>query len=166
MTTPVCRTDSASREAAAPKGCSAVETGAAHPERSARLACDLSPSRLLQGVVVLMAFLSVLLLTLSRLPWGLVAVAVPAILVFAHCEWRRGARYEGRLTTSERRWYWQRRGGAKREIHFCGELTVWRWLIVINGRDLDGKRMRLVLCRDGADADDWRRLLVALRYSR
>lgn len=137
-----------------------------HPERSARLACDLSPSRLLQGFVLLMAALSLLLLALSRLPWTLVALAVALIPVFAWYEWRRVSRYEGRLSTSERRWYWQARGGAKREFRFSGELTLWRWLIVINGRDLDGKRLRLVLCRDGADSDDWRRLLVALRYSR
>ena len=135
------------------------------PERSARLACDLHPSRILRGAVPLMAALSLLLLTLSRLPWIAVALATPLVLLIAAFEWRRAGRYEGRISTSERRWYWQPKGGAKREFRLCGELTLWRWLIVINGRDLEGKRLRLVLCRDGADAEGWRRLLVALRYS-
>ena len=136
------------------------------PERSARLACDLLPSRILRGAVPLMAALSLLLLVLSRLPWIAVALATPLILLFAVCEWRRARRYEGRISTHEHRWYWQSKGRAKREFRLCGELTLWRWLIVINGRDQDGKHLRLVLCRDGADAEDWRRLLVALRYSR
>ncbi len=115
---------------------------------------------------MLLATQSCLLVCFSRLSWGLVALMIPAILVFSLFEWRRLLRSSGRLSTAERHWYWQVKGGAKREFRFSGELTLWRWLIVINGRDLGGRRIRLVLCRDGADADDWRRLLVALRYSR
>ncbi|MBB5209982.1 protein YgfX [Microbulbifer hydrolyticus] len=113
-----------------------------------------------------MAIQSILLLSLSRLPWAIVVLAAPVILALTLCEWRRLAHSVGRLSTSERRWYWQEEGGARREFRFCGELTLWRWLIVINGRDVTGRRMRLVFCRDAADASDWRHLLVALRYSR
>ena len=166
MTTPACKTDSSPRDPAAHSRGSVAGSNTSHPERSARLACDFSVSRLLQGGVLLMAVLSVLLLCLSRLPWVLVLLALPVILGFTLYEWRRVRRFEGRISSAERRWYWQRKGGAKREFRFCGELTLWRWLIVINGRDLAGRRLRLVLCRDGVHADDWRRLLVALRYSR
>ena len=134
-------------------------------ERSARLACDFAHSRLLQGLLMGVAAQSILLVSFSRLPWVVVALAIPAILAYSLIEWRRLLRGAGRLSTSERRWYWQVKGGAKREFRFCGEQTVWRWLIVINGRDHEGKSVRLVLCRDSADAADWRRLLVALRYS-
>ncbi|WP_370464605.1 protein YgfX [Microbulbifer sp. YPW1] len=168
MTTPVCRTDPSVRSAASGFR---VRDGAAKPsrspgERSARLACDFTPSRVLQTSLVLLAIQSCLLVGFSRLPWMFVALMIPAILAFALLEWRRLLRGVGRLSTAERRWYWQARGGARREFRFTGELTLWRWLIVINGRDLDGRRVRLVLCRDSADADDWRRLLVALRFSR
>lgn len=166
MTIPACKTDTPSRGAAACNRPGTAGLISPHPERSARVACDFSVSHALQGGVLLMAALSILVLILSRLPWAVVLLAVPLILIFAFCEWRRVMRYEGRISTSERRWYWQATGGAKREFLFCGELTLWRWLIVINGRDLAGRRLRLVLCRDGAPADDWRRLLVALRYSR
>ncbi len=91
---------------------------------------------------------------------------MPVIAVFTWWEWRRLDRSVGRLSTAERRWYWQVKGGAKREFHFRGELTLWGWLVVINARDLEGRRLRLVLSSDATSADDWRRLLVALRYSR
>lgn len=93
-------------------------------------------------------------------------LALPLIAVFLCWEWSRLGRSVGRLSTAEKRWYWQVKGGAKREFRFCGELTLWRWLIVINGRDLEGHRVRLVLSSDATGADDWRRLLVALRFSR
>lgn len=128
--------------------------------------CDLAPSRLLPIGLLLISIQSVLLLVLSRLPWVFVALLVPVVVAIALLEWRRLGRSVGRLSTSERRWYWHTKGGAKREFQFCGELTLWRWLIVINGRNLDGSRLRLVFTRDCINADDWRRLLVALRFSR
>mgnify|MGYP006965304134 CR=1 FL=1 len=88
-----------------------------------------------------------------------------AIGGLAALEFRRLSRMAGEISTREHRWFW-RRGSERREFTFCGELVIWRWLIVINGRDLDGRRLRLVFGRDSASADDWRRLQVALRYSR
>ncbi|WP_066965258.1 protein YgfX [Microbulbifer sp. Q7] len=166
MTTPVCRTEPSARGDSATAGRGAAGVNAASSGRSARLACDLRASRLLQLGVMLMAVQATLLLAISRLPWVLVALAIPLIIVFAVFEWRRVAASEGRLSTSDHRWYWHPKGGARRAFQFCGELTLWRWLIVINGRDADGRPLRLVLCRDGADASDWRRLQVALRYAR
>lgn len=138
----------------------------ARSERSARLACDFSSSLRLQCLLWLITAQTLFLLIVSRLPWLAVGGALLLIGVFVWREWRRLDRSVGRLSTAEKRWYWQTTGGAKREFQFCGELTLWRWLIVINGRDLEGRRLRLVLSSDAASADDWRRLLVALRYSR
>ncbi|WOX06064.1 protein YgfX [Microbulbifer pacificus] len=166
VTTPACRTDTSAREAPARPGRAFAGHTGVGTERSARLACDFSPSRRLQRLLWLLAVQSLLLLAFSRLPW--VAVGVASLLVFtiAWLEWQRLDRSVGRLSTAEKRWYWQVKGGARREFRFCGELTLWRWLIVINGRDLEGRRLRLVLSSDATGADDWRRLLVALRFSR
>jgi len=138
----------------------------AHPERSARLVCDLVPSFLLRSALILATLQALAVLWASALYWPLAAGC--SLLVFAiyAVEWRRLAGYSGQLATRERRWFWRGADGRRREFRFCGELVLWRWLIVINGRDLDGRRLRLVLARDSASADDWRRLQVALRYSR
>lgn len=164
--TPACRTDTPAREAHARLGRAFAGHTGTSTERSARLACEFSPSRRLQCLLWLLAAQSLLLFAFSRLPW--IAVGVASFLVFAivWLEWRRLEQSVGRLSTAEKRWYWQVQGGAKREFRFCGELTLWRWLIVINGRDLEGRRLRLVLSSDATAADDWRRLLVALRFSR
>ncbi|WP_263601020.1 protein YgfX [Microbulbifer agarilyticus] len=134
--------------------------------RAARLTCDLVPSRLLRLCLLLIVAQSTLLLLVSRLPWLVVYALIPVALLYGVFEWRRLGASVGRLSTAERRWYWQVKGGARREFRFVGELTLWRWLIVINGKDVEGRRLRLVLARDAATADEWRRLLVALRYSR
>lgn len=165
VTTPVCRTDSSASSAAAPNPPHPViagHTGA----RSARLACDFSLSRRLQWLLWLITAQTLVLLIVSRLPWLAVGFALLLIGVFVWRDWCRLDRSVGRLSTAEKRWYWQAKGGAKREFQFRGELTLWRWLIVINGRDLEGRRLRLVLSSDATGADEWRRLQVALRYSR
>ncbi|WGL16704.1 hypothetical protein PVT68_00010 [Microbulbifer bruguierae] len=109
---------------------------------------------------------TLLMLVFSRLPWVAVVFMAAAVVVCSWYEWTRLSLFVGRLSTAERRWFWQVKGGSRKEFQFSGELTLWRWLIVINGRDLEGRRLRLVLARDSAHADDWRRLQVALRYSR
>ncbi|WP_248215971.1 protein YgfX [Microbulbifer sp. CAU 1566] len=187
MTTPVSRTEIASSGPSCPDQSGSDPLGAelepiprggirpqsrsrvgpgARPERNARLVCDIAPSRSLKIVLSLIAVQSLLLLLLSRLPWAAVLLMALVIIGYSLFEWRRLSGSVGRLSTSDRRWYWQVKGGARREFNFCGELTLWRWLIVINGRDLEGRRLRLVLARDAASVDDWRRLLVALRFSR
>lgn len=168
-TTPACRSNPGGRSAPAVSPAAATPPQSAKAqsvERSARLVCEMAPSRLLHISLPLVLLQASLLLLVSRLPWPAVAVLMPVIAVYGVLEWRRLQAYVGRLSTSERRWYWHRRGGARREFQLTGELTLWRWLIVINGRDLQGRRLRLVFARDAAGADDWRRLLVALRYSR
>ncbi|GAB2881732.1 hypothetical protein GCM10027180_09690 [Microbulbifer echini] len=72
----------------------------------------------------------------------------------------------GVLSTRERRWFWRSTGGEEREFQFRGELLLWRWLVVIHGRDQTGVPLRLVLARDALVRDDWRRLQAALRFSR
>ncbi|WP_197023733.1 protein YgfX [Microbulbifer sp. HZ11] len=168
-TTPACRNNTGAKVASgfpASDSAQSRSAGLKRADRSARLVCDLAPSRLLRIFLLLVLLQSILLLFLSRLPWIAVCALVPVIVLYGVSEWRRLAVSVGRLSTTERRWYWQVKGGARREFQLVGELTLWRWLIVINGRDLEGRRLRLVLARDAASADDWRRLLVALRHSR
>lgn len=150
VTTPVCRN----------------RHGFGNFERSARLSCVAASSPLLLILLLLVALQAVLLLWLCELPPWLFWGALPLVFVYAALEKCRLGRMAGRLSTRERRWYWRERGGEEREFRFCGELVLWRWLLVINGRDRQGRRLRLVLARDALHADDWRRLQVALRYSR
>ncbi|MFD1216267.1 protein YgfX [Microbulbifer celer] len=154
MTTPACRNNPSHQNA--PR---------AHPERSARLSCNLAPSLLLRGLLALAALQSITFLALAGLPPGVFVLLLVAATVVVIAEYRRLNAISGRLTTRERRWFW-RQGGLQREFQFRGELVLWRWLIVINGRDLDGRRVQLVLARDSVSGDDWRRLQAALRYSR
>jgi len=135
-------------------------------ERSARLSCAVAPSRLLLVLLLLIAAQTLLLLWWCRLVWLLLLPAVLVVLVYAAFEWRRLRFMRGLLSTRERRWFWRLEGGVEREFEFSGELVLWSWLIVINGRDLRGRRLRLVLAQDCIGQDDWRRLQVALRYSR
>ena len=137
-----------------------------HPERSARLACDLSPSFLLSSLLLLAAMQALALLWICALYWPLAAFFSLVVIGIGVWERRRLQEYAGQLSTRERRWFWRGTDGHSREFEFHGELVLWRWLIVINGRDTAGRRLRLVLARDSASADDWRRLHTALRYSR
>ncbi|MFV8781789.1 protein YgfX [Microbulbifer sp. SA54] len=160
MTIPVCRTESPAS--------SLYRAGlaAANPERSARLTCELRPSRFLRGLLVLATCQSLLLLWGSPLYWMFAGLGSLLVLAVAYFDAGR-LRYScGRLSTSERRWYWHAAGGVQRAFCLRGELVVWRWLVVINGCYVDGGRLRLVLARDAMLPDDWRRLQVALRYSR
>lgn len=135
-------------------------------ERSARLTCVVAPSRLLFLLLILVVLQALALLWWCRLPLYLFLPAALLVLIYAGFEWRRLKSMRGALSTRERRWFWQVGGGEQREFEFRGELVLWRWLIVINGRDLQERRLRLVLARDSMDSDDWRRLQGALRFSR
>ncbi|MFC6632162.1 protein YgfX [Microbulbifer taiwanensis] len=135
-------------------------------ERSARLTCAVAPSRLLFILLLLIALQALSLLWWCRLPLYLFLPAVLLVLIYAAFEWRRLHAVRGWLGTRERRWFWQAADGEQREFEFQGELVLWRWLLVINGRDLQGRRLRMVLARDSVGRDDWRRLQAALRYSR
>ncbi|WP_319004921.1 protein YgfX [Microbulbifer aggregans] len=159
MTTPACRTET-------PVSLPQAGPAAAIPGRSARLACDLVPSRLLRGLLILATCQSLLLLWLSPLYWLFACLGSILVIAFTYLEFGRLRCGYGRLSTGDRRWYWQSAGGERREFCFQGELVAWNWLIVINGRYLDGGRLRLVVARDSVSPDDWRRLQVALRYSR
>ncbi|MBB3060274.1 protein YgfX [Microbulbifer rhizosphaerae] len=138
----------------------------AYFERSARLTCAVAPSRFLFALLLLIAAQALLLLWWCRLPWFLLLPATLLVLVYSAYEWRRLRRVRGLLSTRERRWFWRQEDDVEREFEFSGELVLWSWLIVINGCDPRGRRLRLVLAWDSLDTDDWRRLLVALRYSR
>lgn len=135
-------------------------------ERSARLSCAVAPSRLLFVLLILVLLQALLLLWWCRLPLYLFLPAALLVLVYGGFEWRRLRGIRGQLGTRERRWFWRADGGEQREFEFRGELVLWRWLLVINGRDLEGRRLRLVLARDSMGADEWRRLQGALRFSR
>ncbi|WP_445363742.1 protein YgfX [Microbulbifer sp. ANSA003] len=135
-------------------------------ERSARLNCVVAPSPLLRLLLLLAAFLAVLLIWLCELPLFLSWFFSALVLVYTLIEWRRVRALKGVLSTRERKWFWCREGQGKREFQFVGELVLWRWLVVINGRDAFGHSLRLVLARDMLEAGDWRRLQVALRFSR
>lgn len=135
-------------------------------ERSARLDCAVAPSRLLFVLLVVISAQAQLLLWWCRLQWYLWLPAALLVLLYVVSEWRRLRQISGVISTRERRWFWRPTEGAEREFTLRGELLLWPWLIVINGRDLYGRRLRLVLARDSATADDWRRLKVALRFSR
>ena len=135
-------------------------------ERSARLSCAVAPSRILRAFLILVTVQALLLLWWCGLP---PYIALPAALLacgYSLWEWRRLNRGCGVLSTCERRWYWCPEGDVEGEFEFAGELVLWRWLLVINGRDLRGRRLLLVLARDSTGGGDWRRLQVALRYSR
>ncbi|WP_250462986.1 protein YgfX [Microbulbifer litoralis] len=135
-------------------------------ERSARLNCAVAPSRLLSAFLCLMVLQSLALLWWCRLQPLLLWPLVLLVVACARWEWRRLCSMRGSISTRERRWFWLGGDGIEREFEFGGELVLWRWLLVINGRDLQGRRLRLVLARDSMGSDDWRRLQVALRFSR
>ncbi|WNZ55070.1 protein YgfX [Microbulbifer sp. EKSA008] len=135
-------------------------------ERSARLSCVVAPSFLLHLLLLLITFLAILLVWLCNLPLVLSGLASLFVMVYAGIEWRRVKTVSGHLSTRERRWFWHPDGADRREFQFVNELVLWSWLVVINGRDRAGRRLRLVLAKDMLAPQDWRRLQVALRYSR
>ncbi|WP_444886804.1 protein YgfX [Microbulbifer sp. JMSA008] len=135
-------------------------------ERSARLSCVVARSPLLLLFLLLATGQTVLLLWLSDLPSWLFWSALLLMCLYAFVEKRRLERMSGILSTRDRRWFWRTESGVEREFEFCGELVVWQWLLVIRGRDQMGASFCLVLARDALNRDDWRRLQVALRYSR
>lgn len=112
------------------------------------------------------ALQAAILLWLCRLPSWLFWSLLFLILAVTYWELRRLTLMVGTLSTRERRWFWRVVEGDEREFEFCRELVLWRWLLVINGRDLQGRRLYLVLAKDALNASDWRRLQAALRFSR
>ena len=130
------------------------------------MTCNLAPSLLLNRILKLATLQALALLWLSALSWPLAGILSALVIAVFVLERNRLGHSAGQLSTKERRWFWTGEDGCRREFEFCGELLLWRWLIVINGRDMTGRRLRLVLARDAADIDEWRRLQVALRYSR
>ncbi|AMX02261.1 hypothetical protein A3224_06385 [Microbulbifer thermotolerans] len=126
----------------------------------------MAPSRLLFSLLLLTLLQALALLWWCRLPLYLFLPAVALVLIYMGFEYRRLRSMSGVLSTRERRWFWREGDGVESEFTLRGELVLWRWLIVINGRDLRGRRLRLVLARDSMHGDDWRRLQVALRFSR
>ncbi|SDZ87934.1 hypothetical protein SAMN05216562_0956 [Microbulbifer marinus] len=126
----------------------------------------MAPSRLLFILLSLVVVQTLSLLWWCQLVLSLMLPAALLVLLYAAVEWRRLQLMQGHLSTRERRWFWLPSGGEPREFTFHGELVLWQWLLVINGRDLQGRRLRLVLARDCMSRDDWRRLQVALRFSR
>lgn len=153
MTTPDCRNN------AGPRNPQIVG-------RSALLRCPVFPSRLLSLLLALIVLQALLVLWFSGFALSLLLPAALLVIALGIREWRRLQRNRGELSTSERRWFWRNACGELEEISVCGELVLWPWLIVINGRNASGQRRRLVLGRDSVAATDWRRLQVALRYSR
>lgn len=135
-------------------------------ERSARLSCAVAPSRLLSFLLIFTVLQALLLLWLCGLPLLLFLPTGLLVSVYGWFEWLRLRGTCGQLSTRERRWFWRGADGDEREFEFRGELVLWRWLLVINGRDLQGRRLRLVLARDSMGAGEWRRLQGALRFSR
>ncbi|WP_353376563.1 protein YgfX [Microbulbifer sp. NBRC 101763] len=150
MTTPVC----------ASKG------SPLYFERSARLSCVVAPSSILFFLLSMAVLQAAILLWLCGLPSWLFWILLTVILVFAYWEVRSLAQMVGILSTRERRWFWRVVGDNERQFYFRGELVLWGWLVVINGRDLQGRSLRLVLARDAISPNDWRRLQAALRFSR
>ncbi|MCO1334934.1 hypothetical protein MO867_11350 [Microbulbifer sp. OS29] len=130
------------------------------------MSCVVASSLLLPCLLYTTALLAVSLLWLCVLPYFLFWPSTLFILIYARLESRRIKSARGLLATRERRWFWRPQGGEVSEFHFVGELVLWRWLVVINGRDTQGRSLRLVLARDAMVSADWRRLQVALRYSR
>ena len=141
-------------------------------ERSARLQCAVAPSRLLSILLLLICLQALSLIWWSHVSWLLSFSLVLLVAAFSAREWQRLQGCRGVLSTRERRWFWRGEGLAERgnreerEFDFRGELVLWSWLVVINARDLRGKRLRLVLASDSMARDDWRRLQAALRFSR
>ncbi|WP_152452592.1 protein YgfX [Microbulbifer sp. THAF38] len=150
MTTPVCSSNSPPQ----------------YYERSARLSCVVARSSLLHLFLLLATGQAVLLLWLCDLPLWLFWLSLLLVCVYAFLEKRRLGRMVGVISTRERRWFWRGESDEEREFEFCGELVLLQWLLVIRGRDQAGAPLRLVLARDALNGDDWRRLQVALRYSR
>ncbi|AWF82123.1 hypothetical protein BTJ40_15500 [Microbulbifer sp. A4B17] len=130
------------------------------------MSCAVAPSSLLLLLLLLIAFLAILLIWLCNLPLLLSGIASLLVVIYVWGEWRRMKTVRGHLSTRERRWFWRPDGAENREFQFVGELVLWSWLVVINGRDGGGRRLRLVLARDMLAPQDWRRLQVALRCSR
>ncbi|WP_176491080.1 MULTISPECIES: protein YgfX [Microbulbifer] len=144
-------------------------TGSVEPlvvGRSARLRCPVSPSRLLFLLLLLISLQALTVLWFAGFAVTLLAPAVLLVIALGLREARRLTGYRGEISTMDRRWFWRATGGEPEEITLSGELVLWPWLIVINGRDQGGQHRRLVLARDSVTAEDWRRLQVALRYSR
>ncbi|MFA0791133.1 protein YgfX [Microbulbifer echini] len=135
-------------------------------ERSARLSCAVASSPFLLLFLLVAVIQAALLLWLCQLPPWLFWSALLLVLIYALLERGRLRRMTGVLSTRERRWFWRSTGGEEREFQFRGELLLWRWLVVIHGRDQTGVPLRLVLARDALVRDDWRRLQAALRFSR
>lgn len=135
-------------------------------ERSARFNCVVMPSRNLAIILGLIVTQSLLLLYCCALPPAFAWPIGIAVLGFGALEGRRLRRIRGLLSTRDRRWFWRDHHGAEREFEICGELVTWHWLLVINGRDTGGNHLRLVLAQDSVAPDDWRKLQVALRFSR
>lgn len=130
----------------------------------ARIALQIRPSFRLGCFIMathLAAFGLVLWLAIAQPLWSLLVLPVVYSGVGS---WRlhmqkRGCRLEW---DGEGSWRLSNGGGKAREVQLLGNSRVWAGLMILNFRQLDGRRRSLILLSDSCDLQQQRRLRVRL----
>ncbi len=136
---------------------------------AARLCIPLKPSRLLCAYILASHALAALAVTLTALPqyWRCTVLA----FLIVHLAWRLKKHWrDGEICLcydfEDKAWSYSYNGNdaIKYALDARGDQVLWPWLLVLNFRRTDGRRLALTLLPDAADDNDLRRLRVLLRY--
>lgn len=102
--------------------------------------------------------------TISQPLWGLLWLAIMAVLWLSACHYRGHlSAVPQHLSLTERGWLLTGPKGV-RELQLAGEVLVWSRLIVLRFREAsNGQTTHVVFLPDTAPADEQRRLRVWLR---
>ena len=127
--------------------------------------CSLRPSKLLRLWITAWALLLLWPIWFSALPWWLCLIIDIGVLIWMVVTLRKHQWHpEKSLSYGEGVWILKQGGGDKEErLTIIGEFYLSQWLIVLNCKNLTGKRVDLILLPDSTDKDSLRRLRVLLK---
>lgn len=126
---------------------------------------QLCPSRQLATFMVLAHVLAVAGLCLSSLPAWLCVLVAATVLIHLQRSWHTWflASAERELRYRNGDWFLLEQRDEQ-PLTPLGEWLVTSWLVVLQFRRQNGKRLSLVLPPDAAQPDELRRLRVLLRF--
>ena len=120
-------------------------------------------------LLTLVHLLAIVALGMSGLPLSYMAALGFAVLVSYTYTLRRFGLLRDASSVIRLAWHsgeWQvvLGSGTVEPVHLDSTTLVLAWLVVANFRDSAGRRYPIVLMRDSANADEFRRLRVLLKY--
>lgn len=120
---------------------------------------------------LLLAGLALLALWLAAIPlgWQLLLLTLVVLdmglTLWRLSGWAKPARRQGLAQLEQQWWHWTAQRGWQ-QVRLLPSSLVWSWLVVLELQPLHGRKLYLLVPWYVLPTDDFRRLRVALRFSK